>query len=132
MTERLPNQRPSILVVEDDDILCSILSEYFKSDDWHVFEAGDGHQALQLIKENHERIGIVIFDRRMPVLSGSDMFRQSYRQYPDIHYVMLSGTTHDQEIVDLLANGLNAFMTKPVLRDELLELVNELLGLNPS
>lgn len=82
-----------------------------------IAEAGDGHEALQLIKELQPDIALL--DVTMPGLSGLEVLEESKKQFPDLRVIML--TVHDaaEYAMQALRAGAAGFLPKSAAADEL-------------
>ncbi len=81
-----------ILVVDDDETVRSTLKEYLDANGFQVITAGNGKEAIDLMAENHEQIGLVVSDIRMPVLDGISLIRrirEIWSCYPYSGYLWL-------------------------------------------
>ena len=56
--------KPAILLVDDEQSICSALRRTFKQDNYQVYEANSGSQALEVLQNNV--IDVVVSDQRMP------------------------------------------------------------------
>ena len=113
-----------ILVVEDDMSEQVLLQRLLASAGHSVVIAADGSQALDRIRE--EKIDAVVTDLRMPVLNGLRLIRELREAGDTIPIVAISGENADQL---MLAQdyGANAGLTKPLNRDDLLDVLNRIL-----
>lgn len=90
-----------------------------------IAEAGDGHEALRLIKELQP--DIVLLDITMPDLSGFEVLEQSQKQFPDVRVIIL--TVHDagEYAMQALRDGAAGYLPKSAAADEL-QLALEIVG----
>lgn len=79
-----------LLIVDDEKDLVSELKEHFerRCKGYKVFTALNGVEALGILKE--EKIGVVLTDLRMPIMSGEELIPQIKAKYPDIEVIILS------------------------------------------
>ncbi|MCI8391738.1 MAG: response regulator [Roseburia sp.] len=68
------DKEKTILIVDDIDINRMILAEIFK-DDYHILEAGNGVQALEVMEE-HDNIVAVLLDLLMPEMNGLEVLQK--------------------------------------------------------
>jgi len=82
-----------------------------------IAEAGDGREALQLIKELQP--DIVLLDITMPGLSGLEVLEESKKQFPDLRVIIL--TVHDagEYAMQALRAGADGYLPKGAAADEL-------------
>lgn len=87
-----------------------------------VGEAGDGQQALDLIK--HLQPDILISDIRMPVLTGVEVVRRMKEYSPSTKALMLTAYDEDDYILALMEAGASGYLLKTARAGELVEAVN--------
>jgi len=116
----------TILLVDDEPDLCSIIAEWFRREGCHVLVAEDGAQALQIISAN--RIDVVVSDVRMPVMDGITLLKRVKESGYKSSVMFVSGFTDvikPRESYDL---GVEAVMSKPVERRHLIAAVTRILA----
>ena len=110
--------RPSILVVDDEvlslDTLTRILDEEFD-----VHTAPSAEEAHRCLERNY--IHAVIFDQRLPEMSGVEFLTRVRERWPDVVRMILSGYTQADDLIDGINRaGIYQFITKPWHPDQLL------------
>ena len=82
-----------ILVVDDQPVLCEILSEYLTSDGHRVETAGDGHEALTKFRGavGPDGFDVVITDQVMPGMAGVELAGVVKAETPAVRVVLLTG-----------------------------------------
>ena len=73
--------RETILVVEDEEMLRSLVREILTRAGYEVLEAVDGEDGVQMYREHHDRIHLVLLDYGLPKLAGDEVFAE-LRQDP--------------------------------------------------
>lgn len=91
--------RPIILFVDDEE-LARRTFERIAAKEFRVLLAGSVDEAIQVLKENHEDIGVLLSDQRMPGKLGVDLLEHCRREYPDIVRML---TTAYSELEDAIA-----------------------------
>jgi DNA-binding NarL/FixJ family response regulator len=101
-----------ILLVEDHVVLRQGLKALFayEPDLEIVGEAGDGHEALELISELHP--DVILMDISMPGLNGIETTQQIRRRYPQIKVVALSMHTDEEYVFQMLRAGASGYVLK--------------------
>lgn len=110
----------NILIVEDARDQRMMLSVVLKKRGHQVLEAEDGQQALVILQE-HPEIRIVISDWMMPNMDGIELC-ESIRQSDlgrYIYFILLTGKTEHEAVVEGIERGADDFLHKPVNFDEL-------------
>jgi DNA-binding response OmpR family regulator len=105
-----------VLCVEDDldtqEMLAMLLSEQ-----GYGFEAaGTCADALRLLRERE--IALVLLDNWLPDGTGVELCKQVRSFDKRLPIIFVSGSAHDDERLEALKSGANAFLTKPVAFNE--------------
>ena len=95
----------TILVVDDEAPVRSIAVNMLGFLGYHVIEACDGQQALDILLRGNERIDAVLLDIYMPKLSGRDTFRELRAVGNDVPVVVCSGFVIDPDEFMILSQG---------------------------
>ena len=101
-----------ILLVDDDDDLREALGEQLvMTEDFDVFEAIDGHDAMAKVKAG--RYDLVILDVGLPDTDGRELCKIMRKQGVKCPVVMLTGHDGDSDTILGLDAGANDYVTKP-------------------
>ena len=101
-----------ILLVDDDADLREALAEQLMMiDDFDVYEAEDGHQALERVK--HEVHELIILDVGLPDIDGREVCRLMRKQGVKCPIIMLTGHATDADTILGLDAGANDYVAKP-------------------
>jgi CheY-like chemotaxis protein len=118
---------PTVLVVEDEDLLRAGIRRLLQSEGYNVLEAPDGATALQLLDGTPPgHVALVLTDLRMPVMDGRQLAAALARRRPSLPIVFMSGFTAQLMDLRLVSPGL-AFLAKPFRNDDLLAAVKRQL-----
>jgi DNA-binding response OmpR family regulator len=105
-------QLKKILLVDDDDDLREALSEQLvMTEDFDVFEAGTGAEAMTQAKAQHH--DLVILDVGLPDTDGRELCRLMRKQGVKSPIIMLTGHDTDSDQILGLDAGANDYVTKP-------------------
>ncbi len=105
-------QLKKILLVDDDDDLREALSEQLvMTEDFDVFEAGNGSEAMARIKEG--LYDMIILDVGLPDTDGRELCRLMRKQGVKSPILMLTGHDSDADTILGLDSGANDYVTKP-------------------
>ena len=111
---------PVVLVVDDNRAIANTYTA-FLSDEYDVRTAYNGKEALE---ELDETVDVVLLDRRMPEVSGDAVLEEIESRQLDCRVVMLTAVDPDFDIIDM---GFDEYLVKPIEREELNEVVAEML-----
>ena len=112
-----------ILVVEDHNSLCDLLSLYFMRHGYHVRTANDGQSALEIL--SREEIHLVLLDLMLPRMDGFEVLRQIHRTHQEKtpYIIVVSAGASERDRKKVLELGANEYMPKPFHLLRLLERV---------
>lgn len=102
----------SVLLIEDDATLRSVVSYYLAKAGYQVVTAADGNQALAAIDERPESIGLIILDLMLPGLGGFHVLRD-LRSKAEAPIIIVSARGEEQDKIDGLELGADDYIVKP-------------------
>jgi len=119
-----------ILIVDDEPNIVMSLEYTFKKNNFEVFIARDGQEALDILKNSLPNI--IILDIMMPNVDGYNTLEQIKKdeRLKDTKVIFLSAKNKEKDIEKGLSLGADLYMTKPFSVKKLVEQVNELLNDN--
>jgi len=123
----LPRGSETVLVVEDEEEVLKVTVEILRRQDYKVFEASQGGDALLICEEYEDPIHLMVTDVVMPRMSGSELAKRLEPLHPEMRVLYMSGYT-DNAIVHhgILEEGVN-YLQKPFTVDSLARRVREVL-----
>jgi two-component system cell cycle sensor histidine kinase/response regulator CckA len=126
MTEPLLDAE-TILVVDDDPGVRELVASVLRRQEFHVLEASNGTEALDVAAEYAAPIDLIVSDINMPQMTGWKLLEQLRAWYPAIRFLMISGYAQPESSMAQLAGTPTAFLPKPFTPGELSDAVRELL-----
>lgn len=119
----------SILVVDDSITVRNTLAQGLQKAGFLVIQAKDGGEALQKLEK--EQVMAILCDLEMPGMNGFDFLRARQRtpHIASIPTIMLTSRTGDKHRQLAKELGATNYMTKPYLIPQLLEAINNVIGL---
>ncbi len=109
-----------VLIADDERKVCQLIEKLI---DWQALDmqvtatAENGIEALERIKEHHP--DIVITDIRMPGYDGLDLIRLGQEINPRMEFIIISGYRHFEYAQTAIRYGVNAYILKPIKKDDL-------------
>ena len=113
----------TILLVEDDDNVRKLAREVLHSNGYHVIEAHNGKEALQLQQEHPGKIDLILTDVIMPGMSGKELVEELLLLRPEIKVIYCSGYTDNTIVHQGILDEGTIFIQKPFSPLSLLEKV---------
>ena len=103
----------TVLLVDDEDMVVEGCREMLTKMGYNVSIARNGKDALEIYKENRDKIDIVIIDMIMPEMNGGDTYDRLKKMNPDINVLLSSGHSINGQATKILERGCNDFIQKP-------------------
>jgi signal transduction histidine kinase/CheY-like chemotaxis protein len=118
----------TILLVEDEETIRSMAKVFLESYGYHVIEAGNGPEALEIWKENRGRIDLLLTDLVMPHgVSGQELARTLQSDRPDLKIIYSSGYSRDLFGDDSFLKPETNFLQKPYRLNSLADMIRKCL-----
>ena len=122
-TEKMPvtaelSKPYKVLLVDDEPNVLKALKRIFHQENYEIFIAGSGSEALEVLKI--EPCQLMITDYMMPGMNGTDLLRNVKDKYPDIIRIMLTGHADTTAVMGAVKEGaVYKFILKPWNDDDL-------------
>jgi two-component system response regulator RegA len=110
---------PKLLLVDDDEVFCQVLSRALIKREFQVEVAHSQDQAVEIAKKFHPDLAIV--DLRIDIESGLNMVRTLVDMEPGIRIVVLTGYASISPAVESIKLGAIHYLTKPAEVDEIVQ-----------
>lgn len=127
ITVASPSAKSNILVAEDNESNYELVSAIL-SDDYNLFHAWNGRQAIEMFKECNPQL--ILMDINMPEMDGYEATRAIRKLSTDIPILALTAYAYASDEEQILASGMNAYMSKPVNAQQLCIRIDSLLNGN--
>ncbi len=122
----------TILLVEDEDNVRSLVSDFLRNNGHTVIDAPNGAEALRIAESHKGHIDLLVSDVIMPQMSGRELCDELRRRMPDLKVLFISGYTDDAVVRHGVVEGDVAFLQKPFSMRSLLSKVREVLDSTPA
>jgi len=118
----------NILIVDDSELNRRLLAIMLREFDFITFEAEDGAEGLQMIKENTP--DLILMDLYMPNLDGYQTLKKLKRnkKTSNIPVVVVTASASEEEKENVYSAGFDSYITKPVSKELLLKEIHRLIG----
>jgi CheY-like chemotaxis protein len=113
-----------ILIAEDETMLRAIAVEMLEDAGFSVFQAGDGEEALALLK-SHPGIQVLVSDIKMPRMDGYTLAEAGLKLRPELKILLMTGYAQEPPPTLLKAREIHT-LHKPFNLERLCELVSEM------
>lgn len=119
---------PTILLIDDDDLVRSLMTRALTHARYTVIEAADGERGLELARAGAP--DLVVTDLVMPVKEGVETIMTLRRERPRLPIIAISGgVSNSQLYLDIAGKiGARRILAKPFLPAQLIALIEDVLA----
>ena len=114
-----------ILVVDDEPLILNLVTAVLAMSGYPVRRAATGQQGIELFRERHEQIGLVLMDATVPDVQGADLLDQFAGIAAAVPVVIMSGA--GENMLDALSENpvVVEVLRKPFRNEDLAALVRK-------
>lgn len=124
-------RKNKILLVEDDESLGYLLSEYLKIKDFEVSWAKNGKEALDLVDKYVQHL--VVLDIMLPDIDGFTLASRIKAGYPETPFIFLTARSLKVDVLKGFSLGATDYLKKPIDEEELVTRIEVLISrLHPA
>ena len=122
------NQKPKVLIVDDEPFNVDYLQQRLEDCDYHLLTAFNGREALEKIES--QQPDLILLDLIMPVLDGFAVLAQVKADpvLRDIPIIIISAEKDSRSVVKGIKQGAEDYLTKPIDEVLLIQKLKEFLG----
>lgn len=110
--------KPTILVVDDEESIRKLLRSRFEREEFQVFAAENAEDALVQLKTRPE-IAVVVTDIKMPGMSGIDLLKQIKATKNSPKVIVMTGHGEKSTAIEALRLGASEYLEKPFEMEEM-------------
>jgi PAS domain S-box-containing protein len=118
----------TILLVEDEDGVRSLIQLLLQRNGYRVLEAHNAEQALQMAESHEDRIHLLLTDLMLPRLGGRELAERVTALRPETKCLFMSGYTDDSVLKSGILDNQTPFLQKPFSMEALLQKIRDVLG----
>lgn len=119
-----------ILIIDDDMDMCALLSRYLQRNGFETDTAHTGHKGIAKFNEN--KFDIVLCDFRLGDKDGRDVLQEMKAVNAQVIFIIITGYSDIKTAVDVIKLGAYDYITKPLIPDEVLNVINKATQSNSS
>ncbi len=112
-----------ILIIDDDMDMCSLLSRFLQRNGFETDTAHTGHKGIAKFHES--KFDIVLCDFRLGDKDGRDVLQEMKSINPQVIFIIITGYSDIKTAVDVIKLGAYDYITKPLIPDEVLNVINK-------
>jgi two-component system response regulator HydG len=119
---------PNVLIIDDDQDICGVLSKFLKKNKYEVGVAHNGEDGLKELCASD--YSLVLCDYRLPDMTGVETLQKIKLQRPRTAVIIITGYSDVKSAVETFKYGASDYVTKPLYPDELLVTIRETIAKN--
>ncbi len=123
-----PSRRRTVLVVEDEDRLRQAVVKMLRKSGFEVFEVAEGSSAIKLLRQDAEKIDVVLLDMTIPGASSHEVIAAAVNAKPDIKVILTSAYSKEMIASSMIAPQIHSFIRKPFQFGDLLKTLGSSLS----
>ena len=108
-----PRGTETVLLVEDEEAVRSLVRVVLEGQGYEVLTAGDGQEALRLVRAHDGPIDLLVTDMVLPGMSGREIAEAAHGVLPELRVLFMSGYTDDSLNRHGLEAAVDQFIQKP-------------------
>jgi CheY-like chemotaxis protein len=116
---------PTILIVDDETRMCTVLSGLFEGQGYATLTAENGKQAIEAVKE--KQVNLVLLDIHLPDIDGVEVLREIKKIDESLPVIMCSGLDDGDFTMESMKFGASDYIRKPFNNDEVIQKTEEAL-----
>ena len=109
----------TLLIVEDEESVRSIMGNSLKTLGFRVLLAANGKEGVEMFKSRHKEIDLVLLDMVMPQMNGEEVYKEIHKIKPDAKILVMSGYSEDDVLEIFAGRTIEGFLQKPFRYTEL-------------
>lgn len=123
----MANETETVLLVDDEEIVIGVGKQMLEKLGFSVLTATSGKEAIDIYRNNKDRIRLVVMDMIMPGMGAGDTYDELQVIDPAIKVLLSSGYGVDQQTSEILNRGCKGFIQKPFNMQVLSQKIGEVL-----
>jgi len=118
----------TVLLVDDEEMIIDVGKELLNELGYDVLFAKSGAEAIEVYKQKHKTIDLVIMDMIMPGIIGGEAYDRLKEINPDVKVLLSSGYSLNGQATHILRRGCNGFIQKPFNIKQLSYSIHNIIG----
>jgi two-component system, NtrC family, response regulator HydG len=116
-----------ILIIDDDTDMCQLLSRFLQRKGFETEMAFTGNKGIEKFKES--KFDVVLCDFRLGDKEGWEVLQEIKAIDPSAAVIIITGYSDIKTAIDVIKNGAFDYITKPMIPDEVLNVIHKALEL---
>jgi len=118
-------EKKTILLVDDDSVTLKLIEGILTEAGYETIPCISSIDALQIVKDGQHTYDCILSDYFMPDLNGGEFLEEVRKHNPDVTFIFLTANTNLNRAIELIKEGADDYITKPIIKDVLLFRLNK-------
>ncbi len=118
-----------ILIIDDDMDMCQLLSRFLQRKGFETATASNGNKGIVAFKEG--KFDLVLCDFRLGDKEGVEVLKEIKQINHAVQVIIITGYSDIKMAVEVIRQGAFDYITKPLVPDEVLNIINKALDQHP-
>lgn len=119
------SERPTILIVDDDEDIRTVFRSNLESVGYFVETAESGKEAIEKSRERHFNLALI--DIKLPDMEGTELLKILGESVPNMIRIIVTGFPTLNNAIDSLNEGADGYILKPVDMEKVLKMIKDRL-----
>jgi CheY-like chemotaxis protein len=115
-----------VLLIDDEEMIRETTKECLQEFDYQVYEAVSAEEGLDFIKENRDKVDLIVLDLGMPGMGGQKFLEKLNEFEAEFKIIVASGYSNHKISKNPKSYGADAFLAKPYSTSKLISIINSL------
>ncbi len=116
-----------ILIVDDEEDITNLTEKFLQLEKYETITCSNGHDALNIVKEKHDDIALILLDIMLPGMNGYEILTEIKAKYPKILVVLFSVKNFFEDIQKGKELGADGYLVKAISGNEIIAYIKDIL-----
>jgi DNA-binding response OmpR family regulator len=116
-----------ILIVDDEEDITILTEKFLQLENYDTLTCSNGYDALEIVKEKHEDIDLVLLDIMLPGMNGYEILTKIKSKYPNILVVLFTVKNFFEDIQKGKELGADGYLVKAISGNEIITYIKNIL-----
>ena len=118
----------TILIIDDERTVSEMWESFLTENGYGVVIAENGQEGIGIFQDRKDEIDLILLDLIMPKMGGKETLPLLREIKPDIKVLISSGYSENGQAQEILEEGVNGFIQKPIRLTELAKKISSVIG----
>lgn len=116
-----------ILIVDDEEDITILTEKFLQLENYDTLTCSNGYDALDILKEKHKDIDLVLLDIMLPGMNGYEILTQIKSNYPEVLVVLFTVKNFFEDIQKGKELGADGYLVKAISGNDIINYIKDIL-----